>query len=325
MAKKENLKKSDLKIVFMGTPEFATRILDSLVQNQYNIVGVVTAPDKPSGRGQKINQSDVKKYADNYRLKTLQPINLKDPSFIDELSGLEGDLFVVVAFRMLPESVWSIPKLGTINLHGSLLPQYRGAAPIHWAVINGEKKTGVTTFYIGAEIDTGDIIDSISVDIGPNDTTGDVYIELMKQGAALMLRTVEAINNKKASGRKQSDVNLEALKPAPKIFKKDGEINFKNNVQEVHNHCRGMYPFPGAWCKLTNIKTGEVKTYKLSNTLISVTPSRQKDIVSSNEDGLLFPCTDFMLIVKDIQPEGKRMMSYRDFLAGNSADDLRIH
>ena len=324
MAKKENLKKSDLKIVFMGTPEFATTILKALVKERYNIVGVVTAPDKPSGRGQKINKSDVKQYAETSNLNILQPVSLKDPEFKSTLSKLEADLYIVVAFRMLPESIWSIPSLGTINLHGSLLPQYRGAAPIHWAVINGEKQTGVTTFYIGSEIDTGNIIDSAKVHIGTNETTGDIYIKLMNKGADLMIQTIESISNGTALSKKQSEISVGELKAAPKIYKKDGQLDFKMKAQDVHNLCRGMNPFPGSWCKLTNIQTNETKTYKLSNTIVSTTSSVGKNGIISNEQGILFPCSDYYIIVRDIQPEGKRKMAYSDFLAGNSLSNLEV-
>ena len=311
----------NIRIVFMGTPEFAVEILKKLHQEGIAIEAVVTAPDKPAGRGRQINQSAVKEYAVQHQLKVLQPTNLKDETFIRELSHLNADLFVVVAFRMLPEVVWSMPRLGTINLHGSLLPNYRGAAPINWAIINGEKETGVTAFFIEKEIDTGKIIEQAKASIGENENVGSLYQRLMKLGADLMYSTVQKIAKGDIQAIDQNQHDLSNIQPAPKIFKSDCKINFQQPVQAVHNFCRGLSPYPGAWCELANTIKREVKTYKLfatEKTTISVSNSS----LASNEEGILFPCEDYYLLVTEIQPEGKRKMNFKEFLAGNSLNDL---
>ena len=256
---------TNLKIIFMGTPGFAVTILDGLIQNNFDVVGVVTAPDKPAGRGQKIAQSDVKKYCEEHGLHTLQPTNLKDEDFISELKALEADLFVVVAFRMLPEIVWNMPPQGTINLHASLLPQYRGAAPINWAIVNGEKKTGVTTFFIEKEIDTGMIIEQKEVEIGENDTAGELHDELMRVGSSLVVQTVVKIQSGEVIRTSQNDlIEGQKLNEAPKIFKPMCEINWNESVEVIHNFCRGFSPYPTAWTKIQNKNSGEIKSLKIS-------------------------------------------------------------
>ncbi len=311
----------NIRIVFMGTPEFAVEILKKLHLEGIEIVAVVTAPDKPAGRGQRINESAVKEFAVANQLKVLQPTNLKDEAFVDELASLDADLFVVVAFRMLPEVVWTMPRLGTINLHGSLLPNYRGAAPINWAIINGEKETGVTTFFIEKEIDTGKIIEQAKVTIGENENVGSLYERLMKLGADLMYSTVQKIAKGDVEAIDQSAHDLTSIHPAPKIFKPDCKINFEQSVQVVHNFCRGLSPYPGAWCTIKNSSKDEVKTYKLFTTEKTTIPVSGSDI-RSNENGILFPCSDYHLLVTEIQQEGKRKMNFTDFLAGNSLNDL---
>ncbi|XOV68241.1 MAG: methionyl-tRNA formyltransferase [Fluviicola sp.] len=315
---------SKLRVVFMGTPEFAVTILDKLVQENMEIIGVVTAPDKPSGRGQKINQSAVKKYAVSNELTVLQPTNLKDAEFVSTLEALQADVFVVVAFRMLPEIVWAMPPKGTINLHASLLPNYRGAAPINWAIINGETQTGVTTFFIEKEIDTGKIIQQSTVTIGPNETVGELYERLMHLGADVMLQTLMNLDEGMANAQPQGDLMQPHFKPAPKIFKENCRIDFDQPVQTVHNFCRGLSPYPAAWCKLTDTAKEETKTFKVFGTRISEKAVKNsKDVVSSSE-GLLFPCQDFYLIATEIQPEGKRRMEFKEYLAGNSVENLII-
>ena len=316
--------KDDFSIIFMGTPEFAVTILDKLHSDGVNIKAVVTVPDKPSGRGQKINKSAVKKYAEENNLKTLQPEKLKSPEFIQQLDILDADLFVVVAFRMLPEAVWAMPKKGTINLHGSLLPNYRGAAPINWAIINGEEYTGVTTFFIEKEIDTGKIIEQEKVKIGLNETVGELYERLMHIGANLMSSTVMKIKIGQANGISQNEFSVEDLKPAPKIFKSDCEIDFTMNVQNAHNFCRGLDPYPAAWCELQDIKKGEVKTYKIFKTRITDLSIKDKNGLTKDAEGILIPCNDYYLRILEIQPEGKRRMDYKSFLAGNSIENLVI-
>jgi methionyl-tRNA formyltransferase len=312
----------DFSIVFMGTPEFAVTILDKLHKENVNIRAVVTAPDKPSGRGQKVNQSAVKKYAVENDLPVLQPTNLKDENFTTELKALNADLFVVVAFRMLPESVWGMPPKGTINLHASLLPNYRGAAPINWAIMNGESKTGVTTFFIEKEIDTGEVIEQATADIGENETVGELYHRLMHLGADVMVSTIKKIESGDYKSVVQEELMTNKERPAPKIFKNDCLIDFNKPVQDVHNFCRGLSPYPAAWCTLYNKDKEETKTYKVftsEKTLIEVSDLKQ---VKQDKDGLLFPCEDYYLRVSEIQPEGKRRMNFKDFSAGNNINSL---
>lgn len=313
---------TDLRIVFMGTPEFAVTILDKLVSSNENIVGVITAPDKPAGRGRKIHQSAVKEYAVEKGLHLLQPTNLKDEAFIDDLKALEADLFVVVAFRMLPEVVWAMPPKGTINLHGSLLPNYRGAAPINWAIINGEKETGVSTFFIEKEIDTGKVIEQAKVEIGINETVGELYYRLMHLGAETMLSTVEKIAKGDLEAIDQSQFESKQL-PAPKIFKDDCKINFNQSAQTLHNFIRGLDPYPAAWCELFNSE-GQAKTYKVYSSEVTELKVEQATGFSSDKEGLLIPTNDYYVRIKEIQPEGKRKMDFKSFLAGNSLEDLLI-
>lgn len=307
----------------MGTPEFAVEILKKLHIEGVKIKAVVTAPDKPAGRGQKIHQSAVKEYAIENNLNIIQPTNLKDAAFIEQLNVLNADLFVVVAFRMLPTVVWKMPKYGTINLHASLLPNYRGAAPINWAIINGETETGVTTFFIEEEIDTGKIIEQAKVDIGENEDVGSLYHRLMTLGADVMFSTVNKIAKGNINSIPQDDYDLTSIKPAPKIFKPDCEIDFNSLVEPVHNFCRGLSPYPAAWCKLYNSAKNETKTYKIFSTQKTTIKSNRKNL-SYNENGLLIPCKDFCLLVSEIQPEGKRKMNFKEFLAGNQVSDLSI-
>jgi len=316
--------KSDFRIVFMGTPDFAVRILDELVQKEFNIVGVITAPDKPAGRGQQINESAVKKYATEKKLNILQPTNLKDEQFVSELRSLNADLFVVVAFRMLPEVVWAMPAYGTINLHASLLPNYRGAAPINWAVINGEEETGVTTFFIEKEIDTGKVIERSSIAIGENETVGELHDRLMELGAKVSASTVQKIMEGKAEGIDQLQLTEGELKAAPKIFKLDCEINWKNNVQTVHNFVRGLSPYPAAWTTLKHTTKEEEKTVKLFISKKTDRPACDDLSILEDKEGIYFPCTDFYLKVTELQLEGKRRMNFKEFLAGNRISDWQL-
>ncbi len=313
----------NLKIVFMGTPEFAVTILDRLIKNNANIVGVITAPDKPAGRGQKIAESDVKKYAVENKLNILQPTNLKDETFITELSTLNADLFVVVAFRMLPEVVWSMPPKGTINLHGSILPQYRGAAPINWAVINGETQTGVTTFFIEKEIDTGKIIERNYVNIREDETVGELHDRLMELGAETTLSTVKKIALGDVAGIPQIDLTEGELKAAPKIFKHTCRIDFNQNISQVHNFIRGLSPYPAAWCM---VKLGEEtpKTFKIFRTFKTDQKTDGTNKIKVSKEGILFPCSDYYILVTELQPEGKRRMDYKAFLAGNTLEDFEV-
>lgn len=294
----------------MGTPEFAVPSLDILVKNKYNVVAVITAPDKPAGRGQKLVESDVKKFALEHNLPVLQPTNLKDPDFIAELKTLNADLQIVVAFRMLPEIVWNMPPKGTFNLHGSLLPQYRGAAPINWAIINGETETGVTTFFLKHEIDTGNVIMQAKEAISETDNVGSVYDRLMYKGADLVLKTVQAIENNKYTLTPQI-VDESSIKHAPKIFKETCKIDTQKTAIENHNLVRGLSPYPGAYFVFND------KSYKVFTTQV-VEKQISKEIDTDNKTFLYLKCSDYVLSILEIQPEGKKRMLIQDFLRGNS-------
>lgn len=294
----------------MGTPDFAVASLSALLQAGLNIVGVVTAADKPAGRGQKINESAVKKYALAHDLKVLQPLKLKDPEFLADLKALNADLFVVVAFRMLPEVVWQMPKKGTINLHGSLLPQYRGAAPINHAIINGEKETGVTTFFLKQEIDTGDVIFADTVTISDSETAGDLHDKLMIVGAKLLVKTVKAIAADDYNEVPQ--LQSEDLKSAPKIFKEFCKIDWNNTNQSVYNHIRGLSPYPTAFTILND------KTLKIFNAEPeNIKPEIEAGTyLTDNKTYLKFATKDGYIKLTDLQLEGKKRMLIDEFLRG---------
>ncbi len=305
----------DLRIVFMGTPEFAVASLDALVKAGCNIVGVITAPDKPGGRGMQLQQSAVKKYAVENNLHILQPEKLKNPEFITALKSLNADLQIVVAFRMLPEVVWNMPSMGSVNLHGSLLPQYRGAAPINWAVINGEKETGVTTFKLKHEIDTGDILLQESFPIGENDTAGDVHDRMKNIGAALLVKTVKGLADDTLTETPQpSTINhqLSTLLHAPKIFTETCKIDFTKTVEEVHNLIRGLSPFPGAFTQL-NGKT--CKIFKAEK-IITLPQVQDGAYQTDGKTFLKFACSNGYISIKELQLEGKKKMLIEDFLRG---------
>jgi len=301
-----------MKIVFMGTPDFAVASLSALLEAEFDIVGVVTAPDKPAGRGQKMNESAVKRFAINQGLKVLQPLKLKDSDFLQELRSLNADLQVVVAFRMLPEVVWNMPPKGTINLHASLLPQYRGAAPINWAIINGEKQSGVSTFFLKQEIDTGDLLFSEEVDIGDEDTAGDLHDKLMVIGAGLLVRTVKAIEAGKYKEMPQGNFQEDQLKKAPKIFREDSQINWNRPVKEVFNFIRGLSPHPAAFCTLQG-KTLKIFSAAFEEILVNDTPG---SVLTDHKTYLKFACRDGLISVKDLQLEGKKRMKVDEFLRG---------
>lgn len=294
----------------MGTPDFAVASLSALQLAGLNIVGVVTAADKPAGRGQKINESAVKKYAVENGLKVLQPLKLKDPQFLADLKSLNADLFVVVAFRMLPEVVWQMPKKGTINLHGSLLPHYRGAAPINHVIINGEKETGVTTFFLKQEIDTGDVIFADSVAISDSETAGDLHDKLMVVGANLLVKTVKAIEADDYNEVPQ--LQSEDLKSAPKIFKEFCKVNWDNTNQSVYNHIRGLSPYPTAFTVLND------KALKIFNAEPeSVKPEVEAGTyLTDNKTYLKFATKDGFIKLTDLQLEGKKRMLIDEFLRG---------
>lgn len=296
----------------MGTPEFAVPSLKALVDHGFNVVGVITAPDKPAGRGQQIRYSAVKDYALSANLNILQPTNLKDEEFLEDLRALNANLQVVVAFRMLPEVVWNMPELGTFNLHGSLLPNYRGAAPINWAIINGEKETGCTTFFLQHEIDTGDIILQAKEPIGPDDNVGTVYERLMHKGADLVAQTAEKI----ALGEIKTTPQDETIprNDAPKIHKETCKINWNNNVEEVHNFIRGLSPYPAAWCELG---TKTAKIFKTSIVDNSVKNEIGK-IVSDNKTHVHIQTATGLIAIEELQLQGKKRMDIESFLRGNT-------
>jgi len=294
----------------MGTPEFAVPGLKALVENQWDVVAVITAPDKPKGRGQKTAISPVKEYALSANIPVLQPTKLKNPQFLEELRQLEADVQVVIAFRMLPKEVWQMPPLGTFNLHASLLPKYRGAAPINWAIINGEKETGLTTFFLQHEIDTGDIIFQEKEPIYPNDTAGTLYERLMNKGASLVLRTIESIAGDTLKTRMQ--VFTDELPTAPKIFKETCEINWDRPAHEIVDFVRGMAPYPGAWATIqgTAYKIFEV----LPTTDANLNPGQ---VDTDQKTRLLIGTKDKPLSIMAIQAPGKRKMNIVDYLRGN--------
>lgn len=314
------MNKKDLRIVFMGTPDFAVEALKVLIENNYNIVGVITAPDKPAGRGYKMQPSAVKEYALSKGLHILQPEKLKNEVFLNELQQLKADIQVVVAFRMLPEVVWDMPPKGTFNLHASLLPQYRGAAPINWAIINGEKETGVTTFFLKHEIDTGEIIFQEKIDIEESDNAETVHDKLMVIGSQLVLKTIDAVIDNTLQPKPQSAFfdNEKELKPAPKIFKETCEINWNKPVQEIHNFVRGLSPYPAAWTEFE--VNGEKLNFKIFETNVINKPHQYKpgELITDNKTTLQVAVQDGFVEISDLQLSGKKRMKVKDFLNGFS-------
>ncbi|MFG6686025.1 methionyl-tRNA formyltransferase [Mariniflexile sp. HNIBRBA6329] len=303
----------NLRIVFMGTPDFAVATLKTLVENQYNVVGVITAPDKPAGRGQKLNESAVKQYALSQNLNVLQPTNLKNDNFLNELKALNANLQIVVAFRMLPKVVWQMPEYGTFNLHASLLPNYRGAAPINWAIINGETKTGVSTFFIDEKIDTGDMILQETIDILPEENAGSLHDKLMDIGSQLVLKTVELIKEGavKTIPQKESD----DVKTAYKLDRDNCKIDWNDSLKNIYNLIRGLSPYPAAWCTLINgADSLDVKIYEAE----TATEAHNQSIGSiiSTKKELKVAVSNGYIIIKEIKFPGKRSMDVRSLLNG---------
>ncbi|MCC9165708.1 methionyl-tRNA formyltransferase [Pontibacter harenae] len=301
----------DLRIVFMGTPDFAVPTLQALVEHNYNVVAVITAPDKPAGRGQKIQQSPVKEYAVAQNIPVLQPTNLKAEAFLEELRSYQANLQIIVAFRMLPEVVWSMPELGSFNIHGSLLPQYRGAAPINWAIINGEKETGVTSFFLKHEIDTGDLIFQERVPVLDDDDFGSMYEKLKYTGAELAVKTVQAIERDEVQPQPQQPTS--ETKHAPKIFKETCEINWNQPAQQVRNFIRGLSPYPAAWAKINNKM---FKFFKVDVVEDSGYSSEPGTVHSDNKTYLHIQTAVGAIAVLDLQMEGKKRMPVQDLLRG---------
>ena len=314
--------KDELRIVYMGTPEFAVASLDALVSGGYNVVGVVTMPDKPAGRGYKVQFSAVKEYALAHNLPLLQPEKLKDEQFLGELKALKADLQIVVAFRMLPEVVWNMPPMGTFNLHGSLLPQYRGAAPINWAIINGEKETGVTTFFLQHEIDTGDLILQKKIAIHRTDNAETIHDQLMVLGAQTVVETVDCILDGTAPKMPQPEVA--ELKMAPKIFKETCKINWNSDCESIYNFVRGLSPYPTAWSELMNDNRDPIpmKIYAVTTEQTSHTYTHGT-IITDGKKELKVACKDGFVIIQSLQLSGKKRMNSDEFLRGYKIDLLQ--
>jgi methionyl-tRNA formyltransferase len=301
----------ELRIIFMGTPEFAVPSLEILVQNSYNVVAVVTAPDKPAGRGLKLKESPVKEAAVRLQIPVLQPEKLKSEEFLNELRSYKADLQVIVAFRMLPEAVWNMPAKGTFNLHASLLPQYRGAAPINWAIINGEIETGATTFFLQHEIDTGDILFYDKEQIKEDDTAGTLYERLMNKGAQLVLKTVKSITE--GNYKPQPQITSGEIKAAPKIHKETCKIDWNKSAEEIRNFIRGLSPYPSAWTNL-NGKDHKIYFATASNESLSLDPGQFK---SDNKSYIKIQTGNGVINILDLQMEGKKRMTVEEYLRGN--------
>lgn len=312
------MKKEDLRIVYMGTPDFAVEALRCLVEGGYNVVGVITMPDKPAGRGHKLQYSPVKQFALDHNLPLLQPEKLKDEAFVEELRALKADLQIVVAFRMLPEVVWNMPRLGTFNLHASLLPQYRGAAPINWAVINGDTETGITTFFLKHEIDTGEVIQQVHVPIEDTDNVGIVHDKLMMLGGRLVVETVDAILNDTVKSIPQEEMAVVGeLRPAPKIFKETCRINWDQSVKRIYDFIRGLSPYPAAWTELVQ-PNGENVVVKIFETE-KIMKSHQLAPGTLLTDGKSFihiAAKDGLIAIHALQLPGKKRLKTDELLRG---------
>ncbi|MDO7173206.1 methionyl-tRNA formyltransferase [Mariniflexile sp. AS56] len=307
----------DLRIVFMGTPDFAVATLKTLVEHDYNIVGVITAPDKPAGRGQKLNESAVKQYAVSQNLTVLQPTNLKNDAFIDELKALNANLQIVVAFRMLPKIVWQMPEYGTFNLHASLLPNYRGAAPINWAIINGESKTGVSTFFIDEKIDTGDMILQETIHINPDENAGSLHDTLMAIGSDLVLKTVVLIGEGSVKTIPQTESS--DIKTAYKLDRDNCKIDWNDTLENIHNLIRGLSPYPAAWCSLVNGNdTLDIKIYGADKE--TMPHNHSNGTIISTKKELKVAVSKGYIIIKDIKLPGKRTMDVKSLLNGYDFD-----
>lgn len=316
-----------LRIVYMGTPDFAVLPLQKIVEAGYEVVGVVTNPDKPAGRGQKLQESAVKKYAQEKELRILQPEKFRNEQFLEELASLRADLQLVVAFKMLPEVVWSMPPLGTVNLHASLLPDYRGAAPINWTILNGEKETGVTTFLLKHEIDSGNIIFQEKVAISDDMTAGELHDRLMETGAALLLQTVDAMEAGDYPLKDQTHL-LQGREPihAPKIFKEDMKINWQQDVKHIYNHIRGLSPFPAAWTELVNRESGNVIPVKIfkAEKIVAAESRNVGQMFTDGKKVFEISVPGGRLRIVDLQVAGKKRMGVEEFLRGFRLSDYEL-
>ena len=328
---------SQLRVVFMGTPDFSVGIMEKMLEQGIQLVGCVTVADKPAGRGQQLQESPVKRFAAEHSIPVLQPLKLKDEAFLAELRALEADVFVVVAFRMLPAEVWKMPRFGTFNLHASLLPDYRGAAPINWAIINGDQQTGVSTFFIDEAIDTGNVIMQTTMDIAENETAGSLHDRMMLTGGELVVQTILAIEAGTIKPIPQEQFKDSLMRPAPKLFRENTQIDWSRPVQEIHQLICGLSPYPAAWTKWINTK-GEIKQVKLyRSTIGSIAINRDSLIntdgtinhkvtntLSSDKHTIMVHCTDGILLIHELQLEGKKRMSARDWLVGNRVSDWSV-
>lgn len=319
------MEKNELRIVFLGTPDFAVESLRRIVDGGYNVVGVVTMPDKPAGRGKHLQQSAVKQFAVSRGLKVMQPERLKDDAFVEELRSLQADMFIVIAFRMLPEVVWSMPRLGTFNLHASLLPRYRGAAPINRAVMNGDAETGVTTFFLKHEIDTGDIIAQERIAIGPDEDAGSVHDRLMELGATLTIDTIEHI----LAGDLKPIPQDELLKgeeptPAPKIFKDTCRIDWNSPARDIHNHVRGLAPYPAAWSTLIAGDTPQGSLKVFATRVLDEKSTSAPGTLTVTDGRLIADTATERIELLSVQAPGKKRMPTADFLRGCRLEQMRL-
>lgn len=312
-----------MKIVFMGTPHFSVGILQAIQQSRFEIAGIVTVADKPAGRGQQIQQSPVKQFAIENNIPVLQPVKLKDEQFLNALKAWNADVFVVVAFRMLPEEVWKMPLKGTFNLHASLLPDYRGAAPINWTLINGDAETGLSTFFIDEQIDTGSVIKQIKIQLNENQTAGELHDEMMVKGGALVVETLEAIATNHVNPIPQSQFSLIQQRPAPKLFKDNTRIDWTKSSIEIHNLVRGLSPYPCAWTVWENQK-GEQKNVKVYKTALTTLSGTGSNKLISTKKQLFIDTKEQQLELIEFQMEGKKRLSSKDWLVGNRSEDWKI-
>lgn len=314
---------NNLRIVFMGTPHFSVGILEAIQTAGIAIAGIVTVADKPAGRGQLLHESPVKQFGVQHQIPVLQPVKLKDPEFLSDLQALHADVFVVVAFRMLPAEVWKMPSRGTFNLHASLLPDYRGAAPINWTIINGDSETGLSTFFIDEEIDTGNVIKQIRMPISENESAGELHDRMMIEGGKLVVETLNAIADESIVPVPQAEFTGVQKRPAPKLFKENTQINWEASPQTIHNLVRGLNPYPAAWTTWQNSK-GERKNVKVFQTRISEQAGNGTGKLVSTKTQLFIDTTEKQIEVLEFQLEGKKKMSAKEWLVGNQAADWMI-
>lgn len=313
---------NNLRIVFMGTPHFSVGILEAIQAAGLNLAGIVTVADKPAGRGQIMHESPVKQFALEHKIPVLQPVKLKDPEFLDQLAALNADVFVVVAFRMLPAEVWKMPKLGTFNLHASLLPDYRGAAPINWAIINGDSKTGVSTFFIDEAIDTGNVIGQTEMMISEDESAGELHDRMIETGGSLVVDTLNRIAANEVNPIPQSELGTN-MRPAPKLFKENTQIDWNANPAAIHNLVRGLNPYPSAWTTWKNSK-GELKNVKVFKTRITEQKGNGSIGLSSTKTRLFVDTNQKQLEILEFQVEGKKKMTSKEWLVGNNPSDWTI-